>query len=136
LEKISDRLRKCRKSISYTQKMMCDELNITEQSVNKYEKGKRTPSVETLVRWAQITKCDPGWLLTGEDKETIFRYSNKNFEGTLDHEGDTMPNELEGLLIEIGRMHLKIQQLEDFISENLDVKEQKKNGEVESEATG
>lgn len=55
-----------RKKAGISQKNLSALLGIAYQTLNKYEKGHRTPDAELLRQMANILKCDPGWLLTGE----------------------------------------------------------------------
>lgn len=66
IEKLKDRLTHCRKSIGLTQKEFARNLGVSEPTMNHYEAGKRVPNAEFLARLAELLKCDPGWLLTGQ----------------------------------------------------------------------
>lgn len=49
---------------------MAEYLEISVQSLNKYERGHRIPDAEILSRIANKLECkDPGWLLTGKTYE-------------------------------------------------------------------
>ena len=61
------RIQMIRKSMGYSQRKFAEMLGIAYQTQNKYEKGHRIPDVEYLQRLANITGCDPGWLLTGKN---------------------------------------------------------------------
>ena len=64
-KKLCERLTHARKEAGYTQKDLAKRLGVTEQTANKYERGVRTPDAQILIRWVELTKCDPTWLVTG-----------------------------------------------------------------------
>jgi len=47
---------------------MAEKLGIAYQTLNKYEKGHRTPDADFIHQLVIITDCNPGWLLTGEGR--------------------------------------------------------------------
>lgn len=64
--KLNERLRLLRNDKDLTQKELADMIHITEQTLNKYEKGHRVPDADCLNRMVNALECDdPGWLLTG-----------------------------------------------------------------------
>lgn len=78
MDKIKDRLIKSRKSAGYTQLIMSKKLGFSQNSIIDWEKGRVEPKSSTLKKWADITKCDPTWLFTGNiDKNP------KNVTGAL-----------------------------------------------------
>ncbi len=114
--KLNERLLKSRKSARYTQKILCNQLDIAEQTVIKYEKGTRIPNADILERWAEITQCDPTWLLTGQGEmvqtertQNSVGEDMSNYERMIaDIEEDGTPEqlvELEQALGKIGRVH-------------------------------
>ena len=62
---LKDRMIKARKDAGYSQKNMAPLLDISIQTLNRYENGHRTPNGELLNQMAELTGCHPGWLLTG-----------------------------------------------------------------------
>ncbi len=44
-------------------------LGITYPTLNRYERGHRTPDADLLNRMAKILECDPGWLLSGKGED-------------------------------------------------------------------
>ena len=65
---LNNRIVKARKKTVFSQKELAKRLDIAYQTLNKYEKGHRTPDANILRQMANILNCDPGWLLTGEEK--------------------------------------------------------------------
>lgn len=62
-----------------TQSDLADRLDVSPSAVSLWLNGKRTCPDETVRRIAQITRVEPGWLLTGE--------------GTPGGDGETSPSE-------------------------------------------
>lgn len=68
-------LRSCRMKRKHTQQKMADLLGITLNSYQKYEQGTREPSLEMLVRLADILQVPTDYLL-GRDLSLL-----KSFDG-------------------------------------------------------
>ena len=62
------RIRMARKQAGFSQEELAKSLNITLNSVNRYEKGHRKPDADILRRMVEILHCDPSWLLIGPPK--------------------------------------------------------------------
>lgn len=65
---IGGRIKTARKSVGITQGELAKRVGVSLQTLNKYEKGHRTPDAGLLGAIAKELGCDPGWLLSGEDK--------------------------------------------------------------------
>ena len=66
--KLNDRVRILREKSGLTQEMLAKLLNITQQTLNKYERGHRVPKADLLNQMVNALECDdPGWLLTGKE---------------------------------------------------------------------
>lgn len=65
---IGDRIKTARKRVGITQGELAKRVGVSLQTLNKYEKGHRTPDARLLGMVAKELCCDPGWLLSGEDK--------------------------------------------------------------------
>lgn len=59
----SQRLRQLRKESGLTQVELAQKLNLTQQSYTRYEYGTGEPSLETLVRLAEIFEVSTDYLL-------------------------------------------------------------------------
>lgn len=57
------RLRELRMKTNYTQQQMADKLEIGLRAYQKYEEGSREPSLETLVKIADILNSSTDYLL-------------------------------------------------------------------------
>jgi transcriptional regulator with XRE-family HTH domain len=66
INNLGERIRLARKKQKFTQANLAQLIEISEQTLNKYEKGHRIPKAEILNRMANILNCNPGWLLSGE----------------------------------------------------------------------
>lgn len=51
------KLKELRKEKNLTQKQVADKLCVSESTVCLYEKGQRTPSIDTLVKYTFIYDC-------------------------------------------------------------------------------
>ena len=65
---IGARIKTARKKVGITQGELAKRVGVSLQTLNKYEKGHRTPDARLLGAIAKELGCDPGWLLSGEDK--------------------------------------------------------------------
>lgn len=79
---IGERIKKERKRNGYTQDDLGKILNVSKVSVCGYEKGTRTPTIETFMELVNTLKVDPNYLLgrdvkaVGEDDEFYIKLSN------------------------------------------------------------
>lgn len=71
IEELGARIKKVRKAVKLTQEKLAKKLGIAYPTLNKYERGHRTPGADILNKIAQITECSPGWLLSGEGEAEI-----------------------------------------------------------------
>jgi len=65
---IGNRIKTARKRAGITQGELAKRVGVSLQTLNKYERGHRTPDAGLLGAIAKELCCDPGWLLSGEDK--------------------------------------------------------------------
>ena len=65
---LAERLKYAREKAKFTQEKLAQRLNIALPTLSKYENAHRTPDAELLGRIAKEVRCDPGWLLVGEEK--------------------------------------------------------------------
>ena len=63
----SDRLKTIRKESPYTQQKIADMLCISLNAYQKYEQAERSPSLETLVKLADIFEVTTDYLLECTD---------------------------------------------------------------------
>ncbi len=58
----SDKLRECRKEKGYTQEKLCEILNISRDTLSKWENGSRCPDLNELCRICDTFECDLDYL--------------------------------------------------------------------------
>ena len=63
----SDRLRELRKESGFTAQYMADKLELSLRAYQFYESGKREPSLQTLVKIADILIVSTDYLLCRDD---------------------------------------------------------------------
>lgn len=63
------RVKEAREAAGLTQTQLADRLGMTRSSVANIEAGRQKPAVATAARCADVLRCDPGWLLSGDDAE-------------------------------------------------------------------
>ena len=63
----SDRLNETRKAKGYTAQNMADKLELALRSYQFYEGGKRSPSLDTLTKIADILDVSTDYLLCRDD---------------------------------------------------------------------
>ncbi len=63
MESFSERLIHLRHSHNLTQKEVSDALGLVRSNYNRYERGARTPSNETIVKFANFFKVSPMYML-------------------------------------------------------------------------
>lgn len=65
-----ERVKKLRKSKGLTQQELADKINVTKVSICCYEKGTRTPNLETFIDLVEKLDTTPDYLL-GRDAKVI-----------------------------------------------------------------
>lgn len=63
------RLKELREDNDMSQEQIAKLLNCTQQAYSNYEKGKRTPPYETLIKLAEIYKTTPNYILGITDEK-------------------------------------------------------------------
>ena len=60
---LKDRLRKARKARGWTQSQLAAQLNVSDATISRYEKGVRYPDLETLKRLADLLETSVDYLV-------------------------------------------------------------------------
>ncbi len=60
---LGSRIRELRKEKGYTQQQLADLINVTKVSICCYEKGNRTPNLETFLDLVRVLDTTPNYLL-------------------------------------------------------------------------
>ncbi|MBQ7454813.1 MAG: helix-turn-helix transcriptional regulator [Clostridia bacterium] len=66
------RLKKLRKGAQLTQKQLADVLQVSQQSINKYENHDVQPDLETLIQMADYFKVSVDYLIGSSDSPRRF----------------------------------------------------------------
>ncbi len=74
---ISEKLKRLRVANNLTQQQVADYLNISNQSISKWEKGEALPSVEFLPKLAELFQCSVNAFFSDYETE-IFEKSAKS----------------------------------------------------------
>lgn len=74
----SKRLKELRKKNSMTQSELGKLINVTKVSICGYEKGTRTPTIETLIDLADVFRVDINYLL-GYDNYVVSESEKENY---------------------------------------------------------
>ena len=77
-----ERLKELRTEKNLTQKQLADKLVISKNSICEYEKGRSEPSIETLIKIADILDCPIDFLVgrTNEFDAVKYDFSFENDE--------------------------------------------------------
>lgn len=66
MDSIGKRIRKIRKENNLSQKQLAKKLSVSQATVGHYEKNKRNPSIDNLIKLADIGNVSLDWLITGK----------------------------------------------------------------------
>ena len=67
---VGKRIKELRKSKNLTQQKLADLINVTKVSICCYEKGTRTPNLETFIDLVNVLETTPDYLL-GRDVKVV-----------------------------------------------------------------
>ena len=65
-DRVGERIREARRSAKLTQDQLAQKLGISTVTLNRYEKGHRSPDAAFLNQMVVQMGCDSRWLLTGQ----------------------------------------------------------------------
>lgn len=79
MQKISERVKVLRENLNISQAKLAEEIGITQASVNRYETGKTTPPVETLLWYAERFDVSLDYIFgrTENPQGTLYKYEPK-----------------------------------------------------------
>ena len=89
---LGSRIKSLRKERGLTQQELADLVNVTKVSICCYEKGNRTPNLETLMDLASVLKTTPNYLL-GVDINVVAE-DEEDYSITLPKEDIQIINEI------------------------------------------
>ena len=67
METIGDRIKLARKKCGYTQETLAKTLYFSDKAISSWEQNRTEPSLEMLVRIAEILDCSIGYLVYGDN---------------------------------------------------------------------
>lgn len=78
--KFGERLQGLRKEKGFSQERIAEELNVSRQSVSKWERGESSPEMDKVVALSSILGVSTDFLLKGEDEKELSRqqYNSNN----------------------------------------------------------
>ena len=107
--KIGRRLRKVRICAQLTQEKLAEAIGVTSKYLSKMENGAASPSLQFIIKFAEVTGCDLNYLLMGIDpkgegtesmlSESFAAYGDPY--ARLSKRGIKIYGELTGKLLEI-----------------------------------
>jgi len=65
---IGERIKLIREKAEQSQETFARAMGVTPATINRYEKGHRTPDADFLKKVIVKYSCNPAWLLTGADE--------------------------------------------------------------------
>lgn len=68
---MSERIKKCRKELGYTQEQMCELLGVSYSSYSKIENAFQKPSLTTVVKLSSRLKVSIDYLVFGNDESQV-----------------------------------------------------------------
>ncbi|ELY5939591.1 helix-turn-helix domain-containing protein [Cronobacter sakazakii] len=91
------RINKLLKDNGWSQSELAQKLNLTQQTVQKWVKGKSSPSMDNIDKLVELTGYPPRWFMTSIDEEEQEPYLLKN-EGNVPEEFRKLTDEEQQLL--------------------------------------
>lgn len=85
MKEIGKRLRALRESLSLSQAKLAELLGITQSSLNRYENGQSTPTVEVFRKYADFFDVSMDYIFARCDKPEgkLYRYQPKVWKTVL-----------------------------------------------------
>ena len=80
----SEKLRDLRKKSGLSQKELADKLGVAQASINYWEKGQRTPSIDMVTLISNYFVVSVDYLLTGKDGERPKEATDNSINKILD----------------------------------------------------
>lgn len=66
MESINKRVRRTRRDLDITQKELAEKSGVSFQAINRIERGKAKPQLETVAKLADALGVDLKWLIAGD----------------------------------------------------------------------
>ena len=68
---LADKIMALRKKAGWSQEELAAQLNVSRQSVSKWESAQSTPDLQKIIRMAELFQVSTDYLLTGRSFETL-----------------------------------------------------------------
>lgn len=75
---IGERIYELRRKNSMSQEDLAEKMNVSRQSISKWESSQSVPEVERIVQLSNIFNVSTDWILKGENSKNKKSQSNKN----------------------------------------------------------
>lgn len=75
---IGERIYELRRKNSMSQEDLAEKMNVSRQSISKWESSQSVPEVERIVQLSNILNVSTDWILKGENSKKQTSQSNKN----------------------------------------------------------
>ncbi len=75
---IGERIYELRRKNSMSQEDLAEKMNVSRQSISKWESNQSVPEVEKIVQLSNILNVSTDWILKGENSKKQTSQSNKN----------------------------------------------------------
>lgn len=69
---IGERIRKKRIELDLSQKDLAGKIEVSPPAINRFEKGLKTPSTESIVKLAKVLGVSTDYLLGASEEEDMF----------------------------------------------------------------
>ena len=88
MKEVGKRLRALRESLSLSQAKLAELLGITQSSLNRYENGQSTPTVEVFRKYADFFDVSMDYIFARCDKQQgkLYRYQPKVWKNRAEME--------------------------------------------------
>ena len=75
---IGERIYELRRKNSMSQEDLAEKMNVSRQSISKWESNQSVPEVEKIIQLSNIFNVSTDWILKGENSKKQTSQSNKN----------------------------------------------------------
>ena len=75
---IGERIYELRRKNSMSQEDLAEKMNVSRQSISKWESSQSVPEVEKIIQLSNILNVSTDWILKGENSKKQTSQSNKN----------------------------------------------------------
>ncbi len=81
---LNERIKTLRKERNWSQAELAEKIGADGRQISRYENGKITPSVETIVKIAQIFDVSTDYLLKENSPKKSFVFENKDLQKLIE----------------------------------------------------